>query len=212
MTASASSTPVPAYTITTPRLVLRTASPEFSVPFTEALDCSVEMLRPWMTWAADLPQPVDRHLTTLRGFRAQFERDEVYSYLLFDRADDACAGGCGLHRRVGPDALEIGYWVRSDRTNRGYATELSAALTRVGFEVFKVKRLEIRVAVGNDRSSAVPRKLGYTLETTLRERIPLPGDRLGDVQVWTMFAADFAASVAAKVPVEAMDAVGRRVA
>ncbi len=206
----ASPAPVAPYTIVTPRLALRAGSPEFAAKFTEAIDASIDGLRPWMTWAAELPQPVAHHLNTLRGFRSQFERDEGYIYTLFDRVDDACAGGCGLHKRVGPDALEIGYWVRSDRTNRGYATELAAALTRVGFDCFTVRRMEIRVAVGNDRSSAVPRKLGYELETTLRERIPLPGDRLGDCQVWTMFAADFPASAAAKVPVEALDAVGRR--
>ncbi|MFO0875384.1 MAG: GNAT family N-acetyltransferase [Phycisphaerales bacterium] len=205
----------PAYTILTPRLALRAASPEHAARIAEAVDASTEALATWMTWAVGAPFPVEHHLANFRGFRAMFERDEAYPYVIFEREGDVCVGGGGLHRRVGPNALEIGYWIRSDRTNRGYATEAAGALTRIGFELFKVERMEIRVAVGNHRSSAVAPKLGYFLEATLRERIPLPapggGQRLGDAQVWTMFADQYAASPAADVRVEALDAVGRRI-
>lgn len=200
----------PAYLILTPRLRLVPASPEHASAVKEATDLSLPELQSWMTWSSELPLPIEHHVGTLRGFRAQFERDEVYGYLGFDRADEAFAGGSGLHRRVGPDALEVGYWIRSDRTGRGYATELAAALTRVGFEVHGVARMELRVAAGNVRSSAVARKLGYQLEATLRARIPLPGDRLGDAEVWTMFRADYPTSAASQVEIAAHDAVGRR--
>lgn len=200
----------PAYLILTPRLRMVPASPEHALAVKEATDLSLPELQEWMTWSSDLPQPIEHHVGTLRGFRAQFEKDEVYGYLAFDVVDGTFVGGTGLHRRVGPDALEIGYWIRSDRTGRGYATELSAALTRVGFEVHGVSRMELRIAVGNVQSSAVPRKLGYELEATLRKRIPLPGDRVGDSEVWTMFRDAYATSPASRVQIAAHDAVGRR--
>lgn len=42
---------------------------------------------------------------------------------------DEVVGGCGLHRRVGPGGLEIGYWVHAAWTRRGIAA--AAGFTRV---------------------------------------------------------------------------------
>ena len=44
-----------------------------------------------------------------------------YEYGIF-LPDGALVGGCGLHRRIGPSALEIGYWVHVAHTRRGIAT------------------------------------------------------------------------------------------
>ncbi len=38
-------------------------------------------------------------------------------------------GGCGLHRRGGPESLEIGYWLRPDAVGRGVMTAAAGALT-----------------------------------------------------------------------------------
>ena len=37
-------------------------------------------------------------------------------------------------RRVGPVAIEIGYWIRSDHAGRGYATEAAAILVEAAGE------------------------------------------------------------------------------
>ena len=55
-----------------------------------------------------------------------------YEYGVF-LADGSVVGGCGLHRRIGPSALEIGYWVHVAHTRRGIATAAAGALTAVGF-------------------------------------------------------------------------------
>lgn len=200
----------PAYQILTPRLRLVAASPEHATALKEAVDVSLPELQRWMTWASAEPQPVDAHLSTLRAFRAQFERDEEYHHLLFDRVEGLVVGVASLRRSQGPQALEIGYWIRSDRTGRGLGREAAAALTRVGFGVHAVTRMEIRVAVGNARSSAIPRRLGYRLDGVLRRRIHVPQDRLVDVEVWTMLHEELAASACAEVVVEACDALGRK--
>jgi RimJ/RimL family protein N-acetyltransferase len=225
----------PAFEILTRRLRLIPSSPEYAESLRRALDASSTELRRWMLWARTFPHPVEQHITTLRNFRAQFERDEAWSYLCFERPDGEHAaqgpsrgapsdsplprsaeivGSIGLHQRVGPGALEIGYWIRSDRTGRGLATEAAGALTRLAIEVHAMSRVEIRVAVGNAASSAVPRKLGYSLEAVLPARIPMPGEdggeTLADAEVWTLHRHQLNASPAAGVVVEAFDAVGRR--
>jgi len=118
-------------------------------------------------------------------------------------------GGTGLHTRPGPDAREIGYWVRADRIGRGIATETAGALTRVAFEADKLDRVEIHCDADNVRSASVPRKLGFTHEATLRKR--RVGGKIRDTMLWTLLADEYPSSGAAQVPIEAFDAVGRRI-
>ena len=113
----------------------------------------------------------------------------------------------GLHTRHGDDAFEIGYWIRESRVGEGLATEVSAALTRVAFEVSEVDRVEIRVDPVNERSRKVPLKLGYVEEATLRRRLE-PGPR--DVVVYSIFRDDFGGTPAAAARLEAFDVLGER--
>ncbi len=78
------------------------------------------------------------------------------------------------------------------RSGSGIATESSAALTRVGFEVCNADRIEIRIDPRNQASFGIPRKLGFVEEATLRRRLPSrEGEPLRDVTIFTMFREDF---------------------
>lgn len=199
----------PAYRILTPRLLIRCWQPQDAARLKEAVDSSVEHLRRWLPWAANEPEPLERKLERIRRWRGDFDLNLDFIYGVFDLAEARVLGGTGLHNRVSPDAREIGYWVRADSTGKGIATEFSAALTRVAFEVDKVARVEIHVVVGNGASAAVPRKLSYIHEATLRRPHP-GGGALYDTMVWTMFAEKYPGSPAASQPVEAYGFGGER--
>ena len=164
-----------------------------------------------MPWAYDDPVPLREMAERLRGFRADFDRGEQHIYGVFQGAELAAGGG--LHPRVGGDAFEIGYWVRADRVRQGLATELAAALTRVGFDVCGVERLEIHADARNTPSQGIPRRLGYVEEATLRRRLPPcpPGAERGDVTIFSLLEDEFRASELAAFPVEAYDLLGERV-
>lgn len=72
-------------------------------------------------------------------------------------------------------------------TSEGLATEIAAALTRVAFEVHQVNRVEIRCDPSNSPSAAVAKKLGFTREATLRQRLRGSGGQLRDAMIWTLF-------------------------
>jgi len=199
----------PAYRILTPRLVIRCWQPQDAGNLKEAVDSSVEHLRRWLPWAANEPEPLERKLERIRRWRGDFDLGLDFIYGVFDPAEARVLGGTGLHNRVGPDAREIGYWVRADSIGKGMATEFSAALTRVAFEVDKVTRVEIHVVVGNRRSAAVPRKLGYVHESTMRRPHP-GGSPLHDTMFWTMFAEKYPGSPASSQAVEAYGFGGDR--
>lgn len=201
----------PAYRIHTPRLVLRCWQPRDAPLLAEAIDASLDHLRVWMPWAHHEPEALDAKVQRLRRFRGQFDLDQDYVYAIFTPDEREVVGGTGLHPRVGDGACEIGYWISVRHIRRGYATEATAALTRVGFEVSLLERLEIRCDPANARSAAVPRKLGYTHEATLRGRVRNERGELHDAMIWTLFTDTYRSSPAAVAPVEAFDAAGVRV-
>ncbi len=199
------------YCIRTPRLIVRCWEPADAPSLREAKNTSKEHLLPWLPWALEEPTDLATNLALIRGWRAQFDTDQDYVYGIFDRADGRVLGGAGMHVRIGKRAREIGYWVRADAINRGYATETAAALTRIGFEIMGLERIEIHCDVRNVRSAAVPARLGFVHEANLRRRA-ISADAPADSMIWTMFADEYPGSPVARVTIEAFDVLGDRVA
>jgi RimJ/RimL family protein N-acetyltransferase len=198
----------PAYRIVTPRTVIRCWEPADAPAQLATLLVNLDHLRPWLPWAQETPT-LERQLAFLRECRSRFDRSEDYTYGVFAPTGEVI-GGAGLHTRLGPGVLEIGYWMDAGCAGRGLATEIAAALTRVAFELEHVDRVEIRVVPDNVRSARVAQKLGFRHEATLRRRVPFGADLL-DIMVWVMFADELAASVAAaaSTAITAFDALGR---
>jgi len=198
----------PPYRIESERLVVRCWEPRDAPLLKEAIDTSLDHLRPWMPWARDEPQTLDEKIDLLRGFRSRFDAGEDFIYGIFSADESEALGGSGLHTRAGDGALEIGYWLRVSATGRGIATEVVAALTRVAFAVCNVDRVEIRVDPENEPSLRIPRRLGYVEEARLRRR--LPGDPPRDALIFSMIEAEFKVSAAAETDLAAYDAAGRK--
>lgn len=199
----------PAYRLVTPHLELRAYDPSQAEALRTAIAESVRHLAPWMPWAHDEPQPIDQKIELLRKFRAHFDLGVEFGYAIFAREGGSLVGGTGLHPRAGPGALEIGYWIHVDHIGKGWATEAAGALTRAAIELHEVRRVEIRCDPANAASAAIPRKLGFRLEATLRAVTPSP-QGLRDAMVWTMLDDELAGTAAAAMPVEGYDAIGRR--
>ncbi len=195
----------PAYRIETERTVLRCWQPGDAPLLSAAIEASLTHLQEWMPWAASEPKSLDERSAFLRGRRAAFDRDEEYVYGIFNRDESAVIGGTGLHRRDGGNCLEIGYWIHVDYINRGLATEISAALTKVAFAIHRVDWVEIHCDPNNIPSASVPRKLGYTHEATLRRRRTTPLGKIEGTMLWSIFADEFADSPSAGARISAFD-------
>lgn len=200
----------PAYRIETERLVVRCWDPADAPKLKEAIDSSIEHLRAWMPWAYNEPQTLEEKVALLRGFRGQFDKDEDFVYAIFDREESRVLGGSGLHTRIGEHAREIGYWIRADAEGNGYVTEAVAALTRVGFELEGLERIEIRVEPANARSRRIPERLGYAEEATLRGRVRNAQNEPRDVIVYSLFSDAYPESPSARAELEAFDAAGTK--
>jgi ribosomal-protein-serine acetyltransferase len=87
-------------------------------------------------------------------------------------------------------STRIGYWLDREEQGRGTMTTAARALVSHAFEVWDLNRVEIRAAVENRSSRAIPERLGFREEGTLRsaERV---GDRYHDVVVYAMVASEW---------------------
>jgi len=169
---------LPPPTLTDGRIVVRRLHPRDAIALQAAIVTSVDHLRPWMAWAADEPLPLE----TKRSVIA----DDDHTIL----------GGTGLHPRIGPGGLEIGYWVRADRTRRGVATAAARLLTAAALRLDGIDRVEIHHDRANTASAAVPRRLGFRFIAACPDEIRAPGDDGVEWQ-WRMDAQTWAVAQAA---------------
>lgn len=145
-------------------------------PLVEAVLASLPELALWLPW----PHPAYGRMDA-----ARFVRDSMRSWReqrAFDfalRSHDAPDHHLGnisiwhTSRQFGVG--EIGYWVRTDQTGLGLATEATAAMLALGFGPLGMHRITLRIAVGNTGSERVAHKLGFRKEGVLREVIKVDG-------------------------------------
>jgi RimJ/RimL family protein N-acetyltransferase len=176
--------------IDTDRLVIRLWQPDDVAGMHEAIVRSIEHLRPWMPWIALEPlEPRDRLQNVTRWYDEWRDGgDAIYGIFLGPAGGDeeqvgTVVGGTGLHRRIGPSGLEIGYWIDADHLRRGYASESTAALTAVGLRQPGVDRVEIRHDKANVASAGVPKALGFTFVGESERAAEAPAES-GVAWVW----------------------------
>lgn len=155
-------------------LVLRRWVREDAEILGRAVADSLEHLRPWMPWIAQEPLSV----TDRRRLIGEWERDWLAGgdVVLGVFVDGSVAGGCGLHHRIGPGGLEIGYWTHAAFVRTGVATAAARLLTEAAFTRADIDRVEIHHDAANLASAGVPRKLGFRRVREVSDGRHAPGE------------------------------------
>lgn len=145
-----------------PGLELRRHRVEDAPAVADGAGASLPALAAWLPWAtADAADPARQRARLAQGDRRwDVGTDDDYVIV----ADDRVVGCMGLHPRLGPGAVEIGYWLRTDQTGRGLVTACAGALTGVALALAWIERVEIHCDQANERSAGVARRLGYRLD------------------------------------------------
>jgi RimJ/RimL family protein N-acetyltransferase len=168
----------------TERLLLRRWRTEDAPLLKDAIDSSLAHLQEWMPWAMGEPTPVELIRERLAVFSGQFDRGEEWLFGVFAPDESIVIGGTGLHRRIAPTGLEIGYWIRLSEVRRGYATEAAAAMTRVALTLPGIDHVEIRCDPLHAISAAIPRRLGYAHVETIVENNAGPDGGPRNTMIW----------------------------
>ncbi len=144
---------------------------------------SLDELIPFMDWAASRPSEPEDYEEFLAASEAGWIDGSEYNFVITEVEIGEVIGCCGLMRRVGPGSIEIGYWIRSDRTGRGLATEAAGLLTEAARALDDVDRVQIHHDAANIASGRVAEKLGYTVHERRDVEIDNPGE-IGLEVVW----------------------------
>lgn len=140
-------------------------------------------LTPWMAWAVPEASAVSFQRERLTSAMKRWQDGTDYGYLLWARDSDELLGMCGLHRRIGPGGIELGYWLTVAAVGHGHITSAAQALTIAGLALPGVDRVEIHCDEANVRSQAVPRRLGYRLDRIEADDIAAPAET-GWSMIW----------------------------
>lgn len=117
-------------------------------------------LRPWIPFMQDEPQPLEGTREKLLEIGAVFDAGEHFRFSVREQATGALVGETMLLRRGGPGALEAGYWLDERHCGQGYASESTAALLPLAFDVLEAERVLVRCDERNVPSLRVAERLG----------------------------------------------------
>lgn len=96
--------------------------------------------------------------------------------------------GCGsISTRTG----DIGYWIDGAYEGRGLTYTAAAAVLDEAFGRLQLDRVGLHTELGNDRSRALARRLGFVEEGVLRKAIASPAERRDQV-AYGLLAAEWA--------------------
>jgi len=175
--------------LTTERLILRSPCAGDAQQLAEAIEESLETLRPWMPWADHVPTLAEARENCSRAAQ-DFRDGKDFRLHLFVKDPLTFVGGSGLHRvDWSVPKLEIGYWIRKSCAGRGYITEAVGAITRFALEDLGANRVEIRTSAKNLGSRRVAERLGFLLEGILRNDCRNTDGTLRDTCVYSMIKA-----------------------
>ncbi|WP_127551922.1 GNAT family N-acetyltransferase [Actinoplanes sp. OR16] len=140
-------------------LVLKRWEPEWAAEAAAAVQESLTELKPWLPWAIDTYADADA-LDYITRSVDSWAKGTEFNYAIFTAVGDLI-GSIGLMTRVGPGALEIGYWIRTPWAGRGHMTAAVKVLTRVALQLPGIERVVIRHHELNGASAAVAAKAGF---------------------------------------------------
>lgn len=144
------------------RVVLRRYTSDDHDAMKELIRVSQSHLSGYMEWA--LTPPTDDSVDVfLIPAAEKFGGEDAANYAILDAQDGSYSGGCGLMPRIGPRALEIGYWVGVNQVRRGFAREAAQLLTQAAFGCQEIDRIEIHCDTSNVASALIPRRLRFPL-------------------------------------------------
>ncbi|HDR7612264.1 TPA: GNAT family N-acetyltransferase [Bacillus mycoides] len=172
--------------IETDRLILRAPlqAGDGNVVY-QAIKDSINELKQWLLLFQSIPT-VEETEIILKNAHIDFLKRESFRYLIYHKDTNDFIGTASLHGiNWKISKCEIGYWINTQFSGKGYMTEAVSELTNLGFQLLKFRRIEIRCESNNTKSRTIPEKLGFELEGILRnEDLSADSKKLTDTCIY----------------------------
>jgi ribosomal-protein-serine acetyltransferase len=153
----------------------------------DAIDRNREYLSEWLPFIEETHQ-VDQTEEFIKAIVTQHgkKKDEVFTIWY----NQEFAGLIGfkdtdwVNRKT-----ELGYWLVPHMQGKGIVTTSVQKLIKIAFKKLRMNRIQIKVACGNEKSAAIPKRLGFQFEGTEREGEFHHGKYL-DLEVYGLLKSD----------------------
>lgn len=158
--------------------------------FADHLDRAREHIRPWVG-PAFVTTDVDGARATLKRYAERQADDGARLYGIW--RDGVLVGGVlFVDFNTANGSCEVGCWLEPSAEGHGLITLACRVLLDWAFTSRGLHRAEWHCRADNERSAAVAKRLGMTLEGVRREAWPYEGVRY-DKQVWAVLAPEWRA-------------------
>ncbi|MCM3710671.1 GNAT family N-acetyltransferase [Sporosarcina luteola] len=130
-------------------------------------DQSRESLREWLPWL-DFTRTMADSRNFIGSTLQQFSRNDGFQAGIWYKGE--LAGVIGLHSiNWSNKSTSIGYWLGAGFEGKGLMTRACQAVVDYCFNELELNRIEIRTATENQKSAAIPQRLGFQLEGNLKQ-------------------------------------------
>jgi len=151
---------------------------------------SLTELGRWLSWCRE-DYSLQDTCDFLDARTNAFQTTGEHSFAILELGSDRFVGAIGINQ-IDPltQRANLGYWLRTSATGRGYAAEAARLLARWALLEHGLERLEIVAATGNVESQRVAAAIGATREGIARRRLRVHGVQ-HDAVVFSLIRADF---------------------
>lgn len=133
----------------------------------ELTNTSREYLQEWLPWL-QVTIKLDDTMAYIKGcLKGYSENKSMTTVILYDGEIIGVAGYNQLN--WSNKTAYIGYWLGEEFQGKGIMTKVAKALTDYALAELHFNKVEIRAAVGNNKSRSIPEKLGFVNEGSIRQ-------------------------------------------
>lgn len=137
--------------------------------FFNLIKSSKKYLKKWLGWLNNINEVKDT-MGTIKSRLGEIEETGGYPKSVLILYEGEIAGTIGFNQlnkanRIGV----IGYWLGDKFQGKGIMTRAFKAFINYGFKELGLNRIEVRVAVENKKSRALPERIGFTKEGRVRQ-------------------------------------------
>jgi ribosomal-protein-serine acetyltransferase len=124
-------------------------------------------LREWLPWV-DHMRSIDDFRKYINGSKQRYTSCTEVGYVIL--AKQVMIGRLGLYNiDLNNRSASIGYWLDQQWLGKGVITRSCKAVINAAFSHLHLNRIEIRAAVENYKSQAIPERLGFKKEGIIRQ-------------------------------------------
>jgi ribosomal-protein-serine acetyltransferase len=146
---------------------LRLLAPRHADALFSVVDSNRQHLRLWLPWL-DANVAVSDTLHFIQATQRQFVGNAGFTAGVWYCGE--LAGIIGHNRIDWESRISwLGYWLAEGFQGKGIMTKSCRTLVNHAFTELNLNRIDIRCAVGNSKSRAIPERLGFQQEGVIRE-------------------------------------------